>query len=237
MAKRFTDTDKWKKGFIKTLEAPYKLLWLYILDECDHAGIWHAEIEVAQLRLGIDITEAEALEAFSDKIERIDGGEKWFIRDFIEFQYGSLNPENRAHNSVIERLKKVGIDIKSLRPLTSPLQAPVYGAMDMDKDKDKEGECEGELSYVSFVNFWNQVNECELRMTPKKREQVRSRLKRFSEDEIKQAIQNRAVDDWINSEGLKFKTDWQSFWANDEKVERYLNKKPKSQKRVPVIDG
>ena len=35
MAKRFTDTDKWKKGFIKRLPAKYKLLWLYILDDCN----------------------------------------------------------------------------------------------------------------------------------------------------------------------------------------------------------
>ena len=39
MAKRFTDTDKWKKGFMKSLSTKYKLLWLYIVDDCNHAGI------------------------------------------------------------------------------------------------------------------------------------------------------------------------------------------------------
>ena len=39
MAKRFTDTDKWKKGFIRNLPTKYKLLWLYILDDCNHAGV------------------------------------------------------------------------------------------------------------------------------------------------------------------------------------------------------
>ena len=37
MAKRFTDTDKWKKGFYKKItNLKYKLLWLYILDDCNH---------------------------------------------------------------------------------------------------------------------------------------------------------------------------------------------------------
>jgi len=50
MAKRFTDTDKWKKTFIRTMKAPYKLLWLYILDECDHAGIWQVDFDVDEIK-------------------------------------------------------------------------------------------------------------------------------------------------------------------------------------------
>ena len=60
MAKRFTDTDKWKKGFIKNLPAKYKLLWLYILDDCNHAGIWDTDFEVASIRIGRKINEKEA---------------------------------------------------------------------------------------------------------------------------------------------------------------------------------
>ena len=52
MAKRFTDTEKWKKPFIRGLQGAYKLLWLYICDDCDHAGIWQVDIEVAQIRIG-----------------------------------------------------------------------------------------------------------------------------------------------------------------------------------------
>jgi hypothetical protein len=52
MAKRYTDSEKWKKDFIKTLPAEYKLFWLYLLDECDNAGIWHVELDIAEMRLG-----------------------------------------------------------------------------------------------------------------------------------------------------------------------------------------
>jgi hypothetical protein len=140
MPKRFTDTDKWKKKFIRSLQGPYKLLWLYILDECDHAGVWIVDFEVASLRLDEVIDEKEALKLFGEKILPIEDGEKWLVLDFIDFQYGSLNEENRAHASVIKILKKYGLwhkedgRIKKNKALTSPLQ----GAKDKDKEQDKD---------------------------------------------------------------------------------------------------
>ena len=136
MAKRFTDTEKWKKKFIKKLDPKFKLLWVYILDECNHAGIWEVELEIAGIRLGFDYMDSDPLIPFKGYITEIDNGDKWFIRDFIEFQYGKLNPDNRVHASVISLLKNKGV----YKGLTRPLQ----GAMDkdkdksMDKDKDKE---------------------------------------------------------------------------------------------------
>jgi hypothetical protein len=142
MAKRFTDTAKWSKPFVRALQAPYKLLWLYILDECDHAGIWQVDIEVAQIRIGEKIEISEAIKEFGDKIQVLEGGQKWFIMDFVEFQYGELNPENRAHNSVLAILRKYKI-----KPLVRSLQ----GRKDMDKDKDKDKE--GDFKKIEN-DFW-----------------------------------------------------------------------------------
>lgn len=132
MAKRFTDTEKWKKPFIRTLKSPYKLLWLYILDECDHAGIWQVDFDVAEIKIGEKLKRETAIENLQSKIYVFDNGNKWFIPDFIEFQYGTLDAKNRAHLSVLNILHKNEIDIN--KPLTSPLQ----GAMDKDKDKDMD---------------------------------------------------------------------------------------------------
>ena len=137
MAKRFTDTEKWKKPFIRGLQGAYKLLWLYICDDCDHAGIWQVDIEVAQIRIGEKIDSKEAVKSFDEKIIIFDKGNKWFIPSFLEFQYPSgLNPDNRAHNSVIILLEKYSLIISKDKPLISPLK----GAMDMDmvKDMDKD---------------------------------------------------------------------------------------------------
>ena len=135
MAKRFTDTNKYKKPFIRGLQGAYKLLWDYLYHECDHAGIWIVDFEIAQLYIGSDmqVNKIDALKYFNNgekRIIEIDHGKKWFIPSFIEFQYGVLNEQNRAHNSVINILKKY--NLYKNKPLKSPLQ----GAMDKDKDKD-----------------------------------------------------------------------------------------------------
>ena len=137
MAKRFTDTEKWKKPFIRGLQGAYKLLWLYICDDCDHAGIWQVDIEVAAIRIGEKIDLKEAIKSFDEKIIIFDKGNKWFIPSFLEFQYPSgLNPDNRAHNSVIILLEKYNLRISNNKPLISPSE----GSMDMDmvKDMDKD---------------------------------------------------------------------------------------------------
>jgi len=140
MAKRFTDTNKWKKDFIRGLQGAYKLLWMYILDECDHAGIWHVEIDIAKIRIGEDINEKEAIKQFEDKIIVVDNGKKWFIQDFIDFQYGELNPENRVHKSIIGLLNKYNI---------KGLKRSLQGSKDMDMDMDMDNIPTRE----EFVNY------------------------------------------------------------------------------------
>ena len=115
MAKRMTDTDKWKKRFVRELSSEFKLLWLYILDDCNHAGIWEVDLEVASIRIGetlkFDIPAEDMLpQPFLDKIVIFDNGDKWFIPEFIDFQYGELNPNSNVHKSVILLLQKYNLE-------------------------------------------------------------------------------------------------------------------------------
>ena len=110
MAKRFTDTEKFSKPFMRGMAAKYKLFWLYILDNCDNAGVWEAELDVAEIRLGVSLSTDEALHCFGSKILLLDNGSKWFIPTFILFQYGPvLNISNNAHKGVIKKLNARGI--------------------------------------------------------------------------------------------------------------------------------
>ena len=67
--------------------------------------------------------------------------EKIFLTTFIPFQYKcnieSLNPKNKVHKSVMDRLKKYG--------LFKPLGSPLKGGKDMDKDKEKELDKDKEI--------------------------------------------------------------------------------------------
>ena len=40
MAKRFTDTEKWKDVWFEELSGEAKLMYFFFLDNCDCAGIW-----------------------------------------------------------------------------------------------------------------------------------------------------------------------------------------------------
>jgi len=110
-----TDTDKWKKRFVRELSPEHKLLWFYILDDCNHAGIWEVDLEVASIRIGEtlqhDIPAEDMLsQSFLDKIVIFDNGDKWFIPEFIDFQYGELNPNSNVHKSVIALLQKYNLE-------------------------------------------------------------------------------------------------------------------------------
>lgn len=136
MAKRFLDSGIFRKPLVRSMKAPYKALYIYLLCECDHAGVWDVELDVASMRLGIKIDPDKALEELQGAAVSIEGGSKWWVADFCRDQYGELNPSNRVHASVLARLEALGIDPKEApcKPLTSPLR----GAKDMDKEKDKD---------------------------------------------------------------------------------------------------
>jgi hypothetical protein len=149
MPKRFTDTNKYKKPFIRGLQGAYKLFWDYLYHDCDHAGIWIVDFEIAQLYLGQDmqINKEDALKYFNNGEQRIiefDHGKKWFIKPFIEFQYGVLNPENRVHNSIILELTKYNFN----KGLISSLQG--CKDKDMDKDMEKDKDLEEEKGIFDF---------------------------------------------------------------------------------------
>ena len=145
MAKRMTDTDKWKKRFVRELSSELKLLWLYILDDCNHAGIWEVDLEVASIRIGetlkFDIPAEDMLpQSFLDKIVIFDNGDKWFIPEFIDFQYGELNPNSNVHKSVILLLQKYNLEgyMKGTQTLPDTVQdKDIVIVKEKDKAKAK----------------------------------------------------------------------------------------------------
>lgn len=152
MAKRFTDTNKYRKPFVRGLQGAYKLLWDFLYHDCDHSGIWIVDFDIAQLYIGKDmpINKTDALKYFNDGEDRIlelDNGKKWFIPSFIDFQYGNLSEKNNAHSGIIKILNKYNL-LDSQNKLKGHI-SPLDGAMDKYKDKDKD-KC---IKDEKFNNF------------------------------------------------------------------------------------
>lgn len=110
MAKRFGDTDIWKKQrWFRKLSPEYKLAFLYIKDQCDHAGIWNIECTDLIEDLGISTfnlpefiiacnTEYDkntGEKTLKERIRLLDKGYIW-VTGFVQFQYkgreGLVNP-------------------------------------------------------------------------------------------------------------------------------------------------
>ena len=131
MAKRFIDTKIWDKAWFRRLTSKNKLLWIYILTKCDHAGIWDADWEAAEFFIGEKVTFDELPDQIKNKMKYIKGDYQYFIPAFIEFQYGVLKENSKPHLSVIKRLKE-----KALLKSYNPLLNKNITLKDKDKDKD-----------------------------------------------------------------------------------------------------
>ncbi len=150
MSKRFTDTKKWDDPWFAELPSKYKLFWLYMLDECDHAGIWKVNFRKAQFMIGESLEQAEVFRYLSDRIKKIDET-YWIIIKFIDFQYGELKNDKVSH-SVIKILEKHGLNdfLKQKKQAPSKvLTRPYLGVKDKDKDKDidKDKDMDKDIMY------------------------------------------------------------------------------------------
>jgi uncharacterized phage protein (TIGR02220 family) len=153
MAKRFTDSDKWKRPWFRSLKPRWKAFWEYVRDNCDHAGIWVVDFELAVYFVGEKLNPEEAAEIFAKQIHAFHGGTRWFILDFIEFQYGDLRPNNNAHKSVLSSLHKNKLwtvylkhrGIQDAGGAGQGLGSPSPGAQDKDQDKDKDQDLDQSL--------------------------------------------------------------------------------------------
>ena len=105
MAKRFVETDLWKKKWYRTMPPRMKLFYFYLLTNCDHAGMYDVDLELAEFQIGMEVKQKDIDEHLKDHIEVVKE-DKWLIKKFVDFQYGVLNPKVKAHASVIKILTK-----------------------------------------------------------------------------------------------------------------------------------
>jgi len=130
--KRFTETDKWKDPWFRRLDGRLKLLWFWLCDQCDNAGIIDPDMELAAFQIGVAVSELDLL-SFEGRIKQIANG-KWMLTKFIPFQYGDLSEACPAHKPVFRSLE-------SNRVLNGYSKG-INTLQDKDKDKDKEKDTE-----------------------------------------------------------------------------------------------
>jgi len=143
MSKRFTDTEKWKDDWFLSLSNDYRIIWQWLLDNCNHAGICKPSINLLNMMCNTKISDEVLFEVFKDRL--LNFNTFWFIPKFLKFQYGSLNTKKPAVISVVKELIKHNlihlidevID-NDLETITESLPNDYIIIKDKDKDNVKD---------------------------------------------------------------------------------------------------
>tara|TARA_R110002020_G_scaffold43981_5_gene127142 strand:- start:443 stop:1240 length:798 start_codon:yes stop_codon:yes gene_type:complete len=176
VAKRFIDTKIWDKAWFRKLSTKNKLVWIYLLGKCDHAGIWDADWELAEFIIGETVTYEELPDIIKDKMKHIKGEEQYFIPSFIEFQYGELKEHSKPHKSVIKRLTNKNLYKGYERVILTPKDKEQDKVKVKVKEKSKNiderekefmSKCKtlqdkyefDNVMLMAFVDFWTESNE------------------------------------------------------------------------------
>ena len=130
--KRFTETDKWKDSWFRKLPAEVKLAYLYVLDNCDAAGVWDADYELADFQIGVAVGWPKVIDTLGDRLQILPTG-KWFLTRFIPFQYGTLSPECKPHQNVLRLMK-----LHKTPTLSIPFPKGIQRDKEKEKEKDKD---------------------------------------------------------------------------------------------------
>jgi hypothetical protein len=108
--KRFTETSKWSDPWFRSLSPEAKLLWLWLCDSCDYAGVIEPDFALASFQIGqgLDI-DLDVLAELGDRVLKLPSG-KLILPAFIGFQYGQLSRDCRPHKPVFRDLERHGLD-------------------------------------------------------------------------------------------------------------------------------
>lgn len=151
MAKRFTDTEKWRDEWWAPLSNDYRIIWQYLVDSCTIAGIWKKDFRGLNFNCNTSISEKELLDVFGSRL--IDRGNYFFIPKFIRFQYPKgLNSNKPAIVSVVKELTSNNL----LQTVNKLFGNDYLIIKDKDKDKDKDKVKDKEQDKDNYITVENE---------------------------------------------------------------------------------
>lgn len=111
MAKRMTETGKWMNPSFRKLPTKIKVLFLYLLDSCDSAGVIHLDFDLISVILNEEFNGADLDDHLSDKFFYLsEKKDKIIIKNYIAFQNGDIrSAESNIAKSIRSTLSSHGI--------------------------------------------------------------------------------------------------------------------------------
>lgn len=149
MAKRFIDTGLFDDPWFMDLSKDAKMLWVYLITKCDHAGLIDLNNKLCEFQTGIKSIET-VIKELGNRIVSVRE-QLYFIPKFIQFQYPNFpNSKAKAQNSAIELLTKNKLFLNG--SITIPELLPNSYGNDNDNGNDKDDDTN---SIPFFEKFWD----------------------------------------------------------------------------------
>lgn len=226
MAYRFTDTGKWGDSWFYKLNNLQKLLFMYLCDNCDHAGL----IEVNERKWAFDMNVSEkelkgALEGLQRGLVFSNERDVIYLKNFIKHQKNlPFNQKNKAHLGIMNRLEesrhKFGFQniIEFIEAPAKPLERGTgigigngigTGIGNCDEKKIKPEPKPKKIEVSEFVSMTEQEHQ--------------KLISDFGADGTTELIE--ILNNYKGSTGKRYKNDYLAIrgWVKD----RYLERKAK----------
>lgn len=118
IGKTFSDPDKWEEPWFTSLSPGKKLLFCYLWERCDHAGVIHITPAIWSAHTGLKVEQAlldDFVENVNEGLERVAifGKRLWFT-EYIRFNQQSdislpLSDKYSFHKHVYKIIRKHGL--------------------------------------------------------------------------------------------------------------------------------
>lgn len=165
MAYRFTDTSKWDDEWFIDLTKDEKLLFFYLIDNCDIGGFMELSTRKLSFNTGLSDVEVKvSLKGLERGFILSKDKRVLFLKNFIKHQKNlPLNRQNKAHKGIFTRFEnykdKFEIDLIELVNSQSPEQ---QNKVSLKGLQSPTGNGIGNYTTIQvnnngidFENFWN----------------------------------------------------------------------------------
>ena len=228
--KRFVDCDIWGKKWFRELPPKTKLFYFYMITKCDHAGMYDVDLELAAFQIGMPISSTDINKVL--KHIKIVKDDKWWIKGFVDFQYGELRDTNNAHISVIKILNKYGI-LGADEGLTSSSQA------DQDKEQDKDKvkvnkKKENKVELHEILDLKTDDNRLEIR-----RIKFINELNKEFHTKYTKELRKAFFEYWTepNKSKTKMRFELEKTWDTGRRLSRWANNSFNKQEDIRSYDS
>ena len=121
MAKRFIDTKIFDDSWFMELSLESKLLWIYLITKCNHAGIIEYNKKLWEFHTGLNSLET-VIKELTNRLVSVNDSKYYFIPKFITYQYPNFpNSKVRAQDSAIKILIGFGLFDEQNLTVNKPL--------------------------------------------------------------------------------------------------------------------